>query len=159
MLKNIYRTEEGKFDWRINLPVLSREIYQVGGDFTDVHEVSEPVLFLRGSESGYIFDEDILALVSDESVSHENEEYSFVSLSQRSETGERPQASIVFTANGQEVHGASDRNGPVDASLKAIEAHVNSVGGDGVVLRQCHQWFHRKPRRNHYALAKQWARG
>lgn len=59
LLKNLYRTENGKFDWRINLPVLSKEIYQVGGDFTDVHEVSEPTLFIRGSESGYIFDEDI----------------------------------------------------------------------------------------------------
>jgi 2-isopropylmalate synthase len=36
------------------------------------------------------FDEDILALVSDESASHDNEQYGFVSLSQHSETGERP---------------------------------------------------------------------
>jgi 2-isopropylmalate synthase len=73
-----------------------------------------------------IFDEDILALVSDESVSHENDEYSFVSLSQHSETGERPQASIVFTAGGKEFKASSEGNGPVDASLKAIESHVKS---------------------------------
>ncbi len=73
-----------------------------------------------------IFDEDILALVSEESTGHDREQYGFVSLSQHSETGERPQASIVFTANGQEVSGTSDGNGPVDASLKAIEAHVKS---------------------------------
>ena len=73
-----------------------------------------------------IFDEDILALVSDESVAHENEQFSFVSLSQHSETGERPQASIVFKVAGVEVRSASDGNGPVDASLKAIEAHVCS---------------------------------
>jgi 2-isopropylmalate synthase len=73
-----------------------------------------------------IFDEDILALVSDESVSEEVEQYAFVSLSQHSETGERPQASIVFTANGKEFKGSSDGNGPVDASLKAIESHVKS---------------------------------
>ncbi len=73
-----------------------------------------------------IFDEDILALVSDESVSHDNEQYSFVSLSQHSETGERPQASVVFTVGGVEVRGQSDGNGPVDASLKAIELHVKS---------------------------------
>ncbi len=59
LLKNLYRTESGTFDWRINLPVLSREIYQIGGDFTDTKSVFEPALFLRGSESGYIFDEDI----------------------------------------------------------------------------------------------------
>ncbi len=73
-----------------------------------------------------IFDEDILALVSDESISHDNEQYSFVSLSQHSETGERPQASIVFTVAGKEVKCQSDGNGPVDASLKAIESHVKS---------------------------------
>jgi 2-isopropylmalate synthase len=73
-----------------------------------------------------IFDEDILALVSDESITHENEEYSFVSLSQHSETGERPQATIVFTAGGKEFKASSDGNGPVDASLKAIETHVKS---------------------------------
>ncbi len=73
-----------------------------------------------------IFDEDILALVSDESVSSEKERYGFVSLSQHSETGERPQARIVFTVAGKEVQGTSEGNGPVDASLKAIEAHVKS---------------------------------
>ncbi len=73
-----------------------------------------------------IFDEDILALVSDESVLQEREQYGFVSLSQHSETGERPHASVVFTVNGKEVKGHSDGNGPVDASLKAIETHVNS---------------------------------
>ncbi|HQZ06276.1 MAG: 2-isopropylmalate synthase [Rhodoferax sp.] len=73
-----------------------------------------------------IFDEDILALVSDESVTHDNEQYGFVSLSQQSETGERPNASIVFTVAGKEYAGQSDGNGPVDASLKAIESHVHS---------------------------------
>lgn len=73
-----------------------------------------------------IFDEDILALVSDEAVTHDNEQYRFVSLSQHSETGERPQASIVFIDSGREVKSAADGNGPVDASLKAIEAHVKS---------------------------------
>ena len=73
-----------------------------------------------------IFDEDILALVSDESIARDNEQYLFVSLAQHSETGERPQATVVFTAQGKEVKGESDGNGPVDASLKAIETHVKS---------------------------------
>jgi len=79
-----------------------------------------------------IFDEDILALVSDESVTHENEHYGFVSLSQHSETGERPHASIVFSVQGKEVRASSEGNGPVDASLKAIESHVLS-GADMVL--------------------------
>ena len=73
-----------------------------------------------------IFDEDILALVSDESVSQAQEQFAFVSLAQHSETGERPQANIVFTMAGVEISAASDGNGPVDASLKAIESHVKS---------------------------------
>ncbi|SEQ43556.1 2-isopropylmalate synthase [Giesbergeria anulus] len=73
-----------------------------------------------------IFDEDILALVNEESVSHDKEHFAFVSLAQHSETGERPQATVVFTAGGQEIKAQSDGNGPVDASLKAIESHVQS---------------------------------
>lgn len=73
-----------------------------------------------------IFDEDILALVSEASVLQEREQYGFVALSQHSETGERPQASVTFTFDGQEVKANSDGNGPVDASLKAIETHVKS---------------------------------
>ncbi|SFD65364.1 2-isopropylmalate synthase [Paracidovorax konjaci] len=86
--------------------------------------------FLRFKEladrKSEIFDEDILALVSGDSTAGEGERYGFVSLSQRSETGERPHAAIVFTVDGKEVHGAAEGNGPVDASLKAIEAHVSS---------------------------------
>src|SRR5688500_1948294 len=43
-----------------------------------------------------IFDEDIMALVSDEQQSHDNEHYRYVSLSQHSETGEMPAAKVVF---------------------------------------------------------------
>ncbi|MDD2608951.1 MAG: 2-isopropylmalate synthase [Giesbergeria sp.] len=73
-----------------------------------------------------IFDEDILALVNDESLSHAQEHFGFVSLAQHSETGERPHATVVFTVAGQEIKAQSDGNGPVDASLKAIESHVHS---------------------------------
>jgi 2-isopropylmalate synthase len=73
-----------------------------------------------------IFDEDIIALVGDESVTAEQEHYRLVSLNQHSETGERPQAQVTFVIGGKEVSSQSDGNGPVDASLKAIEAHVQS---------------------------------
>jgi len=73
-----------------------------------------------------IFDEDILALVSEESILNDKEQFAFVSLAQHSETGERPHAKVVFTFAGREVRGESDGNGPVDASLKAIESHVKS---------------------------------
>ena len=84
-----------------------------------------------------IFDEDILALVSEDSHSSGKDTFNFVSLSQRSETGERPHASIVINVNGHEVHSDSDGNGPVDASLKAIEKHVKS-GAEMVLLSLIH---------------------
>ncbi len=73
-----------------------------------------------------IFDEDILALVMDEAVVAEHEHYRLISLSQHSETGERPQASVAFAAGEVQHHASSDGNGPVDASLKAIESKVAS---------------------------------
>ena len=73
-----------------------------------------------------IFDEDILALVMNEAVVAEHEHYRLISLSQHSETGERPQASVAFAAGEVQHHASSDGNGPVDASLKAIESKVAS---------------------------------
>ncbi|HWP19140.1 MAG TPA: 2-isopropylmalate synthase [Burkholderiaceae bacterium] len=73
-----------------------------------------------------IFDEDIIALVSDESVTSEQEHYRLLALSQGSEMGERPHARVVFAAGAEEFHAESDGNGPVDASVKAIESKVQS---------------------------------
>ena len=71
-----------------------------------------------------IFDEDIIALVGDESVTSEQEHYRLLSLSQHSETGERPRASVTFAAGSEELRAESEGNGPVDASLKAIESKL-----------------------------------
>ncbi len=73
-----------------------------------------------------IFDEDILALVGDESVTHQHEHFRLLALAQHSETGARPQAKVSFAAGDTEHHTQSDGNGPVDASLKAIESQVRS---------------------------------
>ncbi len=73
-----------------------------------------------------IFDEDIIALVGDESVTSEQEHYRLLSLDQHSATGERPHASVAFAAGGEEFRVESDGNGPVDASLKAIESKLKT---------------------------------
>jgi 2-isopropylmalate synthase len=73
-----------------------------------------------------IFDEDIIALVGDESVTHEQEHFRLVSLEQRSGTGQRPHARVAFAIGSDEFEVESDGNGPVDASLKAIEGKVQS---------------------------------
>ncbi|MEO8408676.1 MAG: 2-isopropylmalate synthase, partial [Oxalobacteraceae bacterium] len=69
-----------------------------------------------------IFDEDIISLVSDEQQSHEQECYRFVSMSQRSETGEQPVAKVVFSVDAKEVCCEGHGNGPVDATVNAIES-------------------------------------
>jgi 2-isopropylmalate synthase len=73
-----------------------------------------------------IFDEDIIALVGDESVTHEQEHFRLLTLDQRSGTGERPHASVAFAIGADEFKVDSDGNGPVDASLKAIESKAQS---------------------------------
>ncbi len=73
-----------------------------------------------------IFDEDIQALFSDEAVTPHDEHFKLHSLAQRSETGVRPHARVVFSIGARRVEAESDGNGPVDASLKAIEREVAS---------------------------------
>jgi 2-isopropylmalate synthase len=73
-----------------------------------------------------IFDEDIMALVSDEEHAHEGEHYRFVSLSQSSETGETPRARVVFVVGGMEFTCDGEGDGPVDATVSAIEKQAAS---------------------------------
>ena len=73
-----------------------------------------------------IYDEDIQALFSDDSVTQDEEYLRFVSMSQASETGERPRAKVVFLMGREEVVSESEGNGPVDASIRAIESKAQS---------------------------------
>jgi len=73
-----------------------------------------------------IFDEDITSLMSDSSITDQGEYFSFVSLNQHSETGEKPTAKVVFKMGGKDVHSESEGNGPVDATLHAIEKPMPS---------------------------------
>ncbi|MEY4748890.1 MAG: hypothetical protein RIQ60_1104, partial [Pseudomonadota bacterium] len=73
-----------------------------------------------------IFDEDILALFSNEATGDDAEHYRLLALSQQSEMGERPQATVAFSAGPVEHHATALGNGPVDASIKAIESKIAS---------------------------------
>jgi len=64
ILKNLYRNDQNKFDWRINIPVISKEIYQVGAEIDLERKITKPVLFIRGGDSSYITDEDIAEIKS-----------------------------------------------------------------------------------------------
>ncbi|MFM6921513.1 MAG: alpha-isopropylmalate synthase regulatory domain-containing protein, partial [Polynucleobacter victoriensis] len=72
-----------------------------------------------------IFDEDIQAIVTNSGV-ETTDYFRFVSLSQKSETGERPFAKVVFKVGGEEFSSEAEGNGPVDATLNAIESKVKS---------------------------------
>jgi len=58
LLKNLYRTDEGGFDWRINIPVLAEHTGEVVSAIPLHKQVEQPLLLMRGSESGYVRDED-----------------------------------------------------------------------------------------------------
>ena len=69
-----------------------------------------------------IFDEDLQALMSDETVTPEKEHYRLVSTRFHSETGETPQADIILSVDGTETRSHATGSGPVDAAFKAIES-------------------------------------
>jgi 2-isopropylmalate synthase len=73
-----------------------------------------------------IYDEDLLALIADETVELENDQFRLVSLKVTSETGEMPSAEVVLWVNGTEHRATSEGAGAVDATFKAIEKMVDS---------------------------------
>ena len=73
-----------------------------------------------------IFDEDLQALVSDETVTPEDEHYKLVYSRVCSETGETPQAAVTLTLGGVEHKAGAFGGGPVDATFKAIETVAKS---------------------------------
>ncbi|WP_079436948.1 2-isopropylmalate synthase [Zoogloea sp. LCSB751] len=72
-----------------------------------------------------IFDEDLQALMSDES-SEPQEHFRLVASSFHSETGETPSARLTLSIGGKEAKVESSGSGPVDAAFKAIEAVADS---------------------------------
>ena len=77
-----------------------------------------------------IFDEDLQALVSDEADAAASERWRLVSLQQESGTSKRPRANVVLAEAGSERPAASEGDGPVDATFKAIE----TLAGSGAEL-------------------------
>ncbi len=58
LLKNLDRSEDGAFTWKINLPVITREIENVGEALSVERSFSKPALFVKGERSEYIVDDD-----------------------------------------------------------------------------------------------------
>ncbi len=77
-----------------------------------------------------IFDEDLHALISDESTTPARERYKLIYSHVCSETGETPRAEVTLSVDGVEQKGTSIGSGPVDACFKAIER----IAGSGAEL-------------------------
>ena len=69
-----------------------------------------------------IFDEDLIALVSESDSEQVNEKLQLVSMSASSITGEIPRAVVTLSIDGTEQTGSATGDGAVDASYKAVEA-------------------------------------
>ena len=73
-----------------------------------------------------IFDEDLHALMRDETVTPETEHFRLVSSRFHSETGETPRAELTLVIGGTEHRAQAEGSGPVDAAFKAIETVATS---------------------------------
>ncbi|MBV6442423.1 MAG: alpha/beta fold hydrolase [Haliscomenobacteraceae bacterium CHB4] len=58
LLKNITREDDGTFTWKMNLPVLKQHFDDILAPVEGNEPYHKPVLFVRGSRSGYIKDSD-----------------------------------------------------------------------------------------------------
>ena len=73
-----------------------------------------------------IYDDDLQALVTEASLEAGNEMFKLIALKVCSETGEKPNAELTLSVNGEEHQGTSEGSGPVDATFRAIETIVDS---------------------------------
>src|SRR5687768_5500344 len=59
LLKNLQRKPEGGFSWKINLPVIDKNLSNIGLDLQFKGTFDKPTLFIRGERSKYVRDEDM----------------------------------------------------------------------------------------------------
>lgn len=57
LLKNLDRTDKG-FQWKINLPVITDQIENIGDGLAEDDRCEKPFLFIKGNNSHYIKDKD-----------------------------------------------------------------------------------------------------
>ncbi|MFC0261466.1 alpha/beta fold hydrolase [Fontibacter flavus] len=58
LLKSLGRDENGKFIWKINLPVITEKIGNVGEELKSATPFEKPTLFMGGANSDYITEKD-----------------------------------------------------------------------------------------------------
>jgi len=60
LMKNVYRKEKTVLDYRFNLPVLKEKYNEVVKTFSSENTFNKPVLFLKGGNSNYISETDLI---------------------------------------------------------------------------------------------------
>lgn len=58
LLKNLYRTADNTFGFRMNLAVLSKRMEEIGENISSSESYNGPALFLKGSKSEYVSNAD-----------------------------------------------------------------------------------------------------
>ncbi|MFQ5487994.1 MAG: 2-isopropylmalate synthase, partial [Gammaproteobacteria bacterium] len=123
--------------WSANRMVLGKHsgrnafrtrLKELGIVFTSEEELNEAFARFKelADKKHEIYEEDLQTLVTDASLSAENERLKLVSLKVCSETGERPVAEVTLWFDGEESQVTAVGSGPVDATFKAIDSLVNS---------------------------------
>src|SRR5690606_23717038 len=59
ILKNLTRTEEDKYFWKMNIQGIYDNYENISGDHFKANTFGKPTLFLKGEKSNYIRDEDL----------------------------------------------------------------------------------------------------
>jgi esterase len=62
ILKSLERTEEGKYEWKFNLRTLFQDYDEIRKPINSSHVYDGETLFIKGSISGYIKDEDMVKI-------------------------------------------------------------------------------------------------
>ncbi len=100
----------------------------IGVEFSSEKELNDAFARFKdlADKKHDIFDEDLQALVTNTSMESTNEFVKLVSLSSRSETGEKPFSKVTLLVNDEEKSAEKEGSGPVDAVYRAIEEIINS---------------------------------
>ncbi|MBN2165500.1 MAG: alpha/beta fold hydrolase [Marinilabiliaceae bacterium] len=63
LLKNITRSSEGSFTWKLNIKTISENLYEILDGFShispDSNKYLKPVFFIKGEKSNYILNDDL----------------------------------------------------------------------------------------------------
>lgn len=64
LLKNLYRKEDKSFGWKLNLPVIKKNLEEIGEGLEPKAVFDKPTLFIRGVNSHYILDQDFITIMN-----------------------------------------------------------------------------------------------